>query len=111
MEPLVASVLISLLWGVSGYFIRGAIDAHRHRKAAEKAAEEFAARMSFMARVMAETMGAVVGTRVEPHQIKTGDRIHWHERTGGEGCVDYTAGFNGDTAGKTTGEWIKRSDR
>ena len=94
-------------WFAFGWTMSNVIAARRRRKAVERAVAAADESTRTLMRVLAQTFGGFTGYKISPADIRAGDEIHWHapdERP----CIDYTAGFNGDVAGKTTGEWIRK---
>lgn len=104
---IVVQVLIMAAWFFIGWNVRATVEARRQRKAAEEASRAFREASLAAMRAMAARFGGEVRERVSPADIRTGDEIHWCAPPG-QDCIDYTAGFNGDVAGKTTGEWIRK---
>ena len=97
-------------WFFIGWSVRAQLEARRQRKAAETAVAAFEQATEAALRAMAARFGGFTGVRVSPADIRAGDEIHWHG-PGAEPCIDYEAGFNGDVAGKTTGEWIRKDEQ
>lgn len=107
---IVVQVLIMAAWFFIGWNVRATVEARRQRKAAETAVAAFEQATEAALRAMAARFGGFTGVRVSPADIRAGDEIHWHG-PGAEPCIDYEAGFNGDVAGKTTGEWIRKDEQ
>lgn len=107
---IVVQVLIMAAWFFIGWNVRATVEARRQRKAAEEASRALSSAIETSMRAMAARFGGEVREHVSPADIRTGDEIHWCAPPG-QACIDYTAGFNGDVAGKTTGEWFRKDEQ
>lgn len=94
-------------WFFIGWSVRAQLEARRQRKAEEEASRAFREASLAAMRAVAAQFGGEVRERISPADIRAGDEIHWCAPPG-QDCIDYTAGFNGDVAGQTTGEWIRK---
>jgi hypothetical protein len=103
-QQLITYSAIGVLYFAWGYLVRMRVEARRARKARR----ELQKALEGMADGMARAMGYTPAVRVDPEQIKTDDRIHWHDPDSEEPCVEYTAGFNGDTGNQTAGTWYRK---
>lgn len=97
-------------WFFIGWNVRATVEARRQRKAAEEASRAFREASLAALRAVAAKYGGSVRERVSPADIRTGDEIHWCAPPG-QACIDYEAGFNGDVAGQTTGEWFRKDEQ